>query len=457
MIKKIIYSIIAIILSSVVLAGLAYFVFTNVKLNNGNDNTLNVRQAEQKEDLNQYSIEPVSIEKVDNLYYKVIMDYNCGASHEEMGRFLGKKIKAIVPDYEEEIDSYLSVDIKSSGMKVSEDRNKDLLSEYIKNAQEIMKNVDKDYMDEINGMAYELCNGDKDVAGDKKLTRNELYLFNLLPDIKNKIFSTACSVYGSKTEDGKTITGKTFAQPQQLKNLNSVTIYKQGEKSFCNIGFLGMAGTSTGFNDNKVFASVIDTPTRLLDNVKGCNSIFFDLRHALENDNTIDDIAGYMADEKHNYHMDHIVFLSDPTISKVLENDLRIGGKDVKRAIREADSNIGRNDITNFTDAIVAVNSFQLPGNFCGVIQYDDYKNWMIYRSMLNMHNSTINYEDLKNMMSSVSISPVSEGSSYYNIVLTQSIMIFKPEDMKLQIALSKGGDKNLKDSDYLEVPVSFN
>ena len=300
------------------------------------------------------SAKPVNIQNIDNKYYKVTINYNTGISHQETGRLLGKEIKNKIPDYAIKADEILESLINGAPEYSS-----------VNDAKQIMKNVDKDYVDEIDGVASEICNTQEDIAGDKKLSKDEFYLINLMGDLLRPVQCSASSVYGSKTTDGKTITGRNldFYPIPALKALSAVTVYKQGDKSFCSIGFVGYMGVLSGFNNNKVFAAVLDTETIKPNKLNDIHSYSLDLRYALENNKTLDNTATFMADKNHNYYRDHIIFFSDPNTSKVLENDLRIGGTNVKRELRTATSQLNDGETWGISDSVVSVNSFKLKGS----------------------------------------------------------------------------------------------
>jgi len=397
------------------------------------------------------SARPVTIQNIDNKYYKITIDYNNGISHKEIGRLLGKEIVNKIPDYaikaDESLESLINGDSEYS---------------FVEDAKQIMKNLDKDYVDEIDGIVSQICSTQDDIAGDKKLSKDEFYLFNLTADLLRPVQCSASSVYGSKTTDGKTITGRNldFDPIPALKALSAVTVFKQGDKSFCSIGFVGYMGVLSGFNNNKVFAAVLDTETIKPNKLNDIRSYSLDLRYALENNKTLDNAATFMADKNHNYYRDHIIFFSDPNTSKVLENDLRIGGTNVKRQLRTATSQLNDGETWGISDSVVSVNSFELKGNYNSMGYACNTERWETFKKLITYKKSLISFDDMKGIMSYtntakyVDVGNQADGS-IYNIGTIQNI-VFRPEDMRLEIAFAPWNGPLSSKPNFISIPIDF-
>lgn len=198
------------------------------------------------------NIKPVTIENVENKYYKITIEYTSGISHKKMGQYLWKEIKSKIPNFEKNADTYIKDSLRG--------KSENTLISY---SRLISKNLQKEYSDELDGLSETLSSTDKDIAGNGKLSKNELYLFNCCADLN--VAPDACSaisVYGKDSVDGKNITGRNldWVPAECIKNISAVTVIKQKDKSICSIGFVGYMGIISGFSKSKVFASILNSP-----------------------------------------------------------------------------------------------------------------------------------------------------------------------------------------------------
>lgn len=396
---------------------------------------------------------PVTIDNVDDKYYKVVINYNSGISHKEMGVLLGKEIENKVPDFEKIADEDLAK--MSSACGRSEEFNIDL-------AKKIMKNVNKAYVDELDGIASQLTGGSNDTLGDGKLSKDELYLLNLSADTLRPYSCSAASVYGSRTIDGKAIVGRELewlsGSKNELNNISAVTIFKQGSKSLCSIGYVGFMGIISGFNINKVFASILDVYSVDPDGLDGIRSYPFDIRYSLENNNTLNGVAAFMSDKKHNYWRDHIIFLADSITGKVLENDIRSSGTNIRRGLRTDTSELNSDVVWGIKDAIATVNTFVLNGNYDAMGRGNS-ERWDSYKRLISENKSPISFEDMKSIMSFTNLQNGAPGyqadGSIYNNASVQDI-VFKPQDMKLEVAFAPRNKDLPPKPDFVSIPITF-
>jgi len=409
-------------------------------------------------DTTNYSTKPVTIENVGNMYYMITLDYNSGLNHKEMGGLLGKEIKDTIPNYAAFCDMILATYMGAYAQPKEE--------YYIDNAKRLMENIDKDYVDELEGMAEQLCDTNESRVRDTKLSKDEFLLMNFLQELAIPMATSASSIYGDKTADGKTIAGVNIdTDLTPLKALASITLYKQGDKSFCNIGYAGIMGANSAFNDHKIFATLIDQTLNTLDAVKPGNlnnvrSAPFDLRYALENNITLDSTIEFMKDEGHNYYNDNIILVSDSETSKVLENDLRTGGNNIVRAVRTSDSELNDSATWGISDSIATVNSFLLKGNNDNLNKYNNANRLESFRKQLIKKGSSSDIEDMKAIMSftysdeNVAIGTQADGS-IYNTQTLKSI-IFRPEDMRLEVAFAPAMGELPAKPNFVWIPVKF-
>lgn len=291
-------------------------------------------------------------------YYEAVLNFENGASHREIGAEYGKKILEALPEYEKLLDSYISEHTHNSKM---------IYIALVHRINQIRKNVPQEYRDEIEGIASQLSGGTKDTPGDGKISLNELYAINLLTDVARMNSCSAVGVFGSRTADGGTICGRNLDWPDgkdfQLSKLQAVVTFKNHEHSVISMTALGYVGIVTGFNKSHIFAGILDSPVGTKYSASGRRSYTMDLRTALENSKTIEDVAQFMTEPDHLYCFNHLVFLADPKQSEVLENNLSGQGADVHRALRSKDSELNSDLAWDIPDSIGTVNCFLLKGN----------------------------------------------------------------------------------------------
>jgi len=407
---------------------------------------------------------PVSIENVSDKYYKVVLDYNSGVSHKEMGRLLGKEIKKKVPHFEKNLDGHLSQLCAAYNLSYSIEK------EVVK---KIIKNVDKDYIDELDGLASQLSGDDNSKPGDGKVSKDELYLINLFIDAAVPVRASdipiscsAFSVYGSRSEDGKTITGRhldwLITNDHYIEKLSAVVEYKHGDKSIYSIGPLGVNGVITGFNKDKVFGAIIASLTDkpCPESFNNIRSITFDLRYALENNKSLDTAAAYLSDKNNVYSYECNIFLSDPTTSKSLENDIRGTGTNIRRELRTDTSELNAGIAWDVKDSLATVNAFALKGNHDNMTNLlANTARWDSYKRLLNAKKSPLNIKDVKEILSFTNVKNGLPGNqddgSLYNVASIQSI-IFKPDELKLQVHFAPRNSLPEIKPEFLDIPVDF-
>jgi len=424
-------------------------------------------------DTTKYATKPVTLENIDNMYYRITLDYNSGLSHKEMGALLGKEIKDNIPNYAIYCDKIMEPYLGDSN------KHEYSLQYYIENTKRLMKNIDQDYVDELEGMASQVCNTNESRTLDKKLSKDEFLFMNFIQELVQSPDCSASSIYGNKTADGKTISGVNIDMDTSVRNtiigrkggtseldaspmraLSAITIYKQGDKSFCNIGSAGIIGVNSGFNDDKVFATIINTETEKPGNLDKVRTTSFDLRYALENNTTIDETIAFMKDEGHNYYKDNIILFSDPKTSKVLENDLRIGENSIKREVRTADSELNDSATWGISDSVAIINSFMLKGNNDSLHKYNNEIRLERFRKLITGKVNSSDIEDMKEIMSftnsdkNVDVGSPFDGS-IYNAKSLQSI-VFKPEDMELEVAFAPAMSNLPQKPKFTKVNIDF-
>jgi hypothetical protein len=365
-------------------------------------------------------------------YFKVSLDYTSGLTHRQIGEALGTAILKAVPDYEALIDSYISQSITNYEYPDITFRVADLKI-----------NLEQEYADEIEGMASKFSGGTKNVRGDRQISQDEFYMFNLFPDVARGSQCNFISVFGRRSATGKTLLTRTLdwygGDHNELPRVQAVIIFKYPDTQICSIGYLGYQGILTAFNDRKVFAAILDSSTGAPYSAIGKRSYPLDLRFALEHKTTLGDVAAFMLDPHNNYTVNHIIALAAPTESKILENNFSGQGatrQQVRRALRSSDSRLNRGVTWGITDAIGSVNSFLLWGN------YDNHtpnqfntKRWKNIKRELTAKGTVVTLDELKAVAAYNHGSPgtFTDSGDLYNKT-TLHMVVFQPDTLSMQV-----------------------
>jgi len=373
----------------------------------------------------------VSIQKEDG-YYKVTMDLAQNYTRRQTGENYGRAIKTIKPDYEQIIDSY----IHEATQKIGFDA-------FMKRIDDIKGHLPDDYAEEMEGLASVLS-GAENSPGDGRLTKDEMYFVSLFSDVTRGTQCSAVSVFGDLSSTKSTITGRNLdwniGQDKQLAKIHSVTVIKNKDKSVCLIGFLGYLGCITGFNDDKVFAATLDSPSDFPYSSASKRSYVYDMRYALENMNSLEEIADHLMDSEKDYAFNHLYFLSDENKSIVLENNFSGNGADMKRALRSFDSDLHESVSWGIDNAIGAVNSFLLKGNHDNHTENAfNVERWNSLKSQLmEKSGEGITWDEIKDIISFDNGDGPGRGADgdLYNRLNVHTI-VFQPGAYKMAIAFA--------------------
>lgn len=311
---------------------------------------------------------PVTIQKADG-YYNVTLDY-ANTSHREMGRQYALAINNVMPTYAQTVDGALAIQmgyLESVGLTFG-----DMVARA--NALFNSPNFYSDYKDEIQGM-QEVFNYGVDTPGDGKLSKNELLVFQLFPDVMRVTSCSASAAFGSASVSGKPVIGRNLdwvsALNESASQLHSLTAFKNGSKTVANFGMLGQLSGASIFNTSRVFGAVLDAETGAdypASDLANRRSYMFDLRYALENFTTLNDVSNFMRAADHLYAYNHLIFLSDASTAGVLENETNylLGSPTSNRSLRTDTSALqpmpsGQN--WGILGAFATVNDYRLVNN----------------------------------------------------------------------------------------------
>lgn len=387
-------------------------------------------------------------------YYNVVLNFIRQPDHKIIGAQYGKEIKKSIPDFESLVDSYMAE-------LVGDAQAYDAL---LKRVNDIKPQIPKEYCEEIEGMAEDLAGSEESIMGDNKLSLNELYLFNLIPDVLRQTQCCCLSVYGSLSETGATLTARDLdwygGSKNQIPRLQAVITYKYKDVKVCSVGYMGYMGIITGFNSRKVFSAILDSPTGSVYDSVGKSSYPMDLRLALEKKSNMDEVARYMSDSSRQYTVNHLIALSDPVEGKILENNFSGSGQDMKRALRSSDSILNEGITWGIKNAVAAVNAFLLKGNhdnFSTIV--GNTERWSKLKTELESKGEKVTLDELKSIISfdnNDGPGDMATGDLYNS--MNQMSVVFQPATLELEVAFRPRTASTLPDDPvFIKIPVFKN
>ena len=385
------------------------------------------------------------------MYWEVHIDYSSGDRY-NIGREYATMVLSKVPSYEAGVDAYL----KASSSNVQEK-----YEVYIQRALEISKNIQPQYMDEIEGFASVLSGGTVNKMGDGKLSRDEYLFANFIPSVCNDTACSATAVLGSRSATGQTILGRntdwsvSTGPPGRsangntnVENTNALIYSKTGKKQVLFFGTLGAMGTIVVMNSDGIFVAGLHSQTGSAYSAVGKRSVLLDIREAIETSSTVDEVGAFLGDPSRLYAYHNNIFIADKNTAKVLENDY-----ERNRALRVVDSELNPGVTWGISDAIACVNGFVLKGNYDNFTEEKgNTGRWASFETMLIQEGDTVDIDRVRTIMSYHK--PGAEGRDYgdiYNMGTIQS-MVYSFSDNRLELWLGAFVD----DPQYVTMSIPF-
>jgi len=387
------------------------------------------------------------------MYWEVHIDYSSGDRY-SIGWEYATMVLSKVPSYEAGADAYL---------KAASSNRQEIYEIFIQRALEISKNIQSQYMDEMEGFASVLSGGTVNKMGDGKLSRDEFLFMNVIPSVCNETACSATAVFGSRSATGQTILGRNTdwsnGPPQASSNgntsgantaavnTNALIYSKTAEKQVVSFMTLGMMGTIVGINSDGIFVAGLHSQTGSAYSAVGKRSVLLDIRNALETTSTIDEAGAFLGDPSRLYAYHNNMFIADKNTAKVLENDY-----ERKRALRSADSALNPGITWGVSNAIAVVNAFMLEGNFDNFVGRWQTDRWASFETMLPQEGDTVDIDRVRTIMSYHK--PGSGGmdpGDIFNAGTMQS-MAYSYSENRLELWLGTFVD----DPQYLTISIPF-
>ncbi len=385
-------------------------------------------------------------------YYHVTCDLASAGSRYQMGWELGQAIAGQVPEFEGLVDSYLA---ERSGSNST-------YNAWLFRMRDIWPQVPQEFREEIDGMIAGVVADTVNVRGDGKLSRDEIRLLNLFPDCARSSQCAGLVVFGPGSASGHPMTARLLdwhsGNQNQLGKIQAVTFIKNknGTGSACLIGFLGFLGAVTGFNEDGLFAGILDSPSGIGYSSSGRRSYAMDIRKALEDFSTLDQAGQYLSDTAKHYAYNHLVLLSDANTGAVLENNFSGSGANMRRALRRDTSALNPGVAWGYGGSVAAVNSFVLLGNHDNHtgVQFNTGR-WASFQGQVGAYGQ-VDWEDLKLIAGfDNGNGPGYEYTDIYNAGNLQ-VVCFRPDSQNLEAAFKPKSGVLPGDPIFQRVPLAF-
>lgn len=269
----------------------------------------------------------------------------------QTGLETGRQVKNLFPDVEQRYDAWLATLFKRSELEIIFRRQLPVL----------VSQLDEDSRAELQGISGAWSLSANNEVGDGRLSADEYYLLNLLPDLGLLPNGVGFGIYGKAAQDKNPVVGRNldWANHAILNDLQLITVYENNQHSFVTIGFAGMVTLFSGFNDRGLFISLLNaepyspySKTNQLKDTVPTGS--FTWRTALMSNSTAAGATDYLIDKSYNFA--HSVLLADKNLIQVLEHS----PQQQKSRIRQWPSWLNAGETWNHSHQIAVVNCLLL-------------------------------------------------------------------------------------------------
>lgn len=312
----------------------------------------------------------VSVEKRNSHYVVSIIQ----GSPEDTGRQYGLALKSI-PEWSKKWDEYLSECIGAyiSQWKKSESET---MAVFVKRAQDLMSSLNTQDRQEVLAFIEAAATSKKTKNNDGLLSKDEIMIIQFLPEVVRAAACSAISAFGPMAHNGGNLVGRTLewyaGKNGAINHLNAIVIHKQSPgtasknmtpEASLSVGYLGYLPVLTAINSVGTFVALFDCKYGVSSYVtKGKRSFTFDLREAIRNFSSKENICDFLMQPKqpNPYAFNGIVADDKGTVA--IENAHPEGR--YKAAIRTSNSALLPGVLWEFKHALAMVNSNVLENHF---------------------------------------------------------------------------------------------
>jgi hypothetical protein len=375
-----------------------------------------------------------------NLYWEIHVKLDSGdATSYEIGQQYARAMLRADPEWTTKVYKYILGAECVLWLKYSTLRDRALA---------LKKTVSPEVRDCIAGMGSVVTSYSRGWVNE-----NDCWILNLFPDVARQTSCSALGAWGTMTPDRSPIVGRNldWSDDDLLPTLNAITVFHNGSKSFCSLGYLGLFNVISGFNKSGLYGAILDAGTgQDYPSITTQHSYPMDLRTALETTHTIKDAAAVMA--QNPYCFNHQILLADKVRVGVLENDLTSTGP-WARKVRVDDTPLDPS-IPKWTwkDSVCAVNSFLAKGNNVGAFACESNTDrWTRYRAQMQ----TVSKLTVPKMKTCLSYGGPDWHNWPYNYQTTM-MMVFQPKDGHLEIFMKPRSGGLPKDPTWQSFDVDW-
>ena len=309
----------------------------------------------------------------------------------QVGFEMGRQSKALFPDIERRYDNHLANILTQSKFQ-------EVLKRLL---PQILESIDPLYVSEMRGLEGAWSFVRNSEPGDGKLSLEEFFILNLLPEIGLAPSGVSFGVFSHAAADKKSIVGRNidWQNSDALQGLQAIMVYQYKEHSVVNIGFAGVVSVLSGFNSQGLFVSLSNAAKQspYYSNNQFSNpeasSIGFDLRDVLFHRGSTGKAKRYLTGKHYAHNIN--ILIADKHDVEVLESS---PDSDINVRYWDSDTHLSRQ--WGKKNQIAVVNCFVLlkMQNNC-----QDPKNvirWKRLRTLANFTNQKrASSDDVANIM----------------------------------------------------------
>ena len=322
--------------------------------------------------------------KVTEEYFDVTLQAE-SATPFEVGKAYGTAIKAVYPEYESTLESFLFDNIGNAFPNLE-----DNYSPVEGRMNALFGTLDDRYKEEIEGLSEGLGAKGYGIAKDGILSKAEIKLAQMAPDCLKQTACSGLSLWGKKTSTGDMMAVRCLegilGSDRSICNIHTVLHINNGEKSFTNIGFLGMFNVVSGVNDTGLFAAILDIDAKTEYKYEGKQCYSYAVRHILEEYDNATDAGNYMVSNSDKFTFSHNIMLTDGKNSYCAEDacsQIKEEGKGYS-ILRDSTTPIMKDLKWESPDSLCIINSYVTEGNYdlvsaniANTVKFAKYNKWV--------------------------------------------------------------------------------
>lgn len=331
----------------------------------------------------------------------------------QIGTLIGDTVLKKFPKIESIYDNYLDILLTQSQFQ-----------QLIPQIKILKDSIDPEYQSEVDAIATSLKISSDDVQGDGKLSVNEFWLLQLLPDLTSIDKGSALAVANRSNRNPVVARNLDWKSISSLRSLQTINVYQYENRTVVTIGFAGLSSVVNGFNDQGLFVSLLDAsdkPISTLDMPR--NITGFELRTVLKQvDKSTEAIL--MLTQK-SFLRSHEILFADRNNMSVLEQPAGEAGH-----IRKSDSELVTEMPWSNSGVMVLVNCFVLKISPHNCHDSADFFRWGRFEKLLtSITGRNISADDAILLMQD----QVNRRQAIFNVNTLQS-MVFTPKDRMLYL-----------------------